>query len=245
MSHEFFVGYLPMPEGIKKRTRRVAVGILLVAVCIAAIVGVSASGYAHSIFEFGEFRTFEGTILDKPYPLLLVERPGETNSANAFSTYLLVEPFKHGADMRVMGLAGKRVRLQGELIYRDEHTMLELKPGSMVVLPEPVDRHVPVVQDLGPLTLSGEIVDSKCYLGVMNPGEGKVHRDCATRCISGGVPVAFVLNSKDQSGSVYFLQMSGGGRLPPGIAQHVGEPITLSGEALMIGDQRVLMLKGN
>jgi hypothetical protein len=29
------------------------------------------------------------------------------------------------------------------------------------------------------MTLTGEIVDSKCYLGVMNPGQGKVHRDCA------------------------------------------------------------------
>ena len=43
--------------------------------------------------------------------------------------------------------------------------------------------------------LRGEIVDSKCYLGVMNPGEGTVHRDCAARCLSGGLPPMLVVRS--------------------------------------------------
>jgi hypothetical protein len=41
--------------------------------------------------------------------------------------------------------------------------------------------------------LRGEIVDTKCYLGVMTPGEDKVHRGCAVRCISRGVPPAFLV----------------------------------------------------
>ena len=45
--------------------------------------------------------------------------------------------------------------------------------------------------DLDTFTLIGEIVDSKRYLGVMNPGNGKVHRDCAVRCLSGGIPPIF------------------------------------------------------
>jgi len=40
---------------------------------------------------------------------------------------------------------------------------------------------------LGTQTLVGEIVDSKCFLGVMNPGQLTTHRACAIRCISGGV----------------------------------------------------------
>lgn len=42
--------------------------------------------------------------------------------------------------------------------------------------------------ELGETTLKGEIVDSKCYLGVMNPGNLKAHRACAINCIQGGVP---------------------------------------------------------
>ena len=34
----------------------------------------------------------------------------------------------------------------------------------------------------------------KCYLGVINPGNGKVHRDCAVRCLSGGVTPVFATN---------------------------------------------------
>ena len=37
--------------------------------------------------------------------------------------------------------------------------------------------HLASAVDFGEVTLAGEIVDSKCYLGVMNPGNGKVHRD--------------------------------------------------------------------
>ena len=36
-------------------------------------------------------------------------------------------------------------------------------------------------------TLTGEIIDPKCYFGAMNPGYGKVHLSCAVRCISGGI----------------------------------------------------------
>jgi hypothetical protein len=38
------------------------------------------------------------------------------------------------------------------------------------------------------VTGCGEIVDSKCFLGVMNPGEGTVHCDCARVCLRGGIP---------------------------------------------------------
>ncbi len=60
--------------------------------------------------------------------------------------------------------------------------------------------------DLGAVTLTGEIVDTKCHLGVMNPGEGKVHRDCAVRCISGGAPP---VSGADQEGDTRLLLLTG------------------------------------
>ena len=69
--------------------------------------------------------------------------------------------------------------------------MIELLSGSLAL-----QSSTPVSQfdetELGEVTIIGEIVDSKCYLGVMNPGRTKVHRDCATRCISGGIPPMLV-----------------------------------------------------
>jgi len=110
---------------------------------------------------------------------------------NPAGLYLLVAPGKHGADDLVASFYGKHVRLQGQLIYREGGTMVEITPGSIVVTGT-----APTVQettrDLGTVTVTGEIVDSKCYLEVMNPGQGKVHRDCAARCLSGGIPPIFV-----------------------------------------------------
>jgi hypothetical protein len=34
----------------------------------------------------------------------------------------------------------------------------------------------------------GEVVDAKCYLGAMKPGDGKSHKACATLCVTNGIP---------------------------------------------------------
>jgi hypothetical protein len=90
---------------------------------------------------------------------------------------------------------------------------------------------------LGTFALSGEIVDGKCYLGVMNPGSGKVHRDCAARCLSGGVPILFVTNNF--RGEPAVLQLTDSGRKPLSKAaflDHVGQPVRLRGTIVESGD---------
>jgi hypothetical protein len=52
-------------------------------------------------------------------------------------------------------------------------------------------------EDLGAFTLVGEIVDSKCYLGIMNPGETNPHRECAALCIGGGIPPLIIAHDAD------------------------------------------------
>ena len=78
--------------------------------------------------------------------------------------------------------------------------------------------------ELGTVQLTGEIVDSKCYFGVMNPGNGKVHRDCAARCISGGVPPAFLV--RDASGHAETLLLANWKRE---LLNHIAEPVTIRG----------------
>jgi hypothetical protein len=127
------------------------------------------------------------------------------------------------------------VRLQGQLIYREGGTMVEIAPGSITAL-NTVSANEPTTRDLGPATLTGEIVDSKCYLGVMNPGQGKVHRDCAARCLSGGIPPIFV------SGGEQFLLVD-----PQGLAlgrdvlrEFIAEPIVVHGKLTQRGDTKFL-----
>jgi hypothetical protein len=97
------------------------------------------------------------------------------------------------------------------------------------------------ITDLGEVTLKGEIVDSKCYLGVMNPGNGKVHRDCAVRCISGGAPPAFI--AQDSKGDVRVLLLTGsdGRALNREILSFVAEPLELTGRLARRGDSLFLL----
>ena len=180
---EFYVGYLPQaPPGLARSVRRIVLGLVAASVLTALVLVFWQARFPASVFEFQQYRDFEGTLREHPYPNLAV--------APAMPGYLLVAPGKHGATELVAGFDGRAVRLKGSLIYRDGGRMIELVPNSLQASgnsPIPA----PDAIDLGMTTLSGEIVDSKCYLGVMNPGNGKVHRDCAVRCISGGIPPAF------------------------------------------------------
>jgi hypothetical protein len=251
MSDDFFIGYLPTPAALARRLRRVTAVLIGIAALAALCAGFLQSGYANSYFDFGKTTTMEGMILEKPYPVLLVQRaaPGSVGApagaeggASPFSVYPLVDQLKQGADEHVRGLNGKTVRVQGSLIYRGPYTMLELKPGPPVVIAAAAAGEVPALKSLGAVTLTGEIVDSKCYLGVMNPGAGKVHRDCATRCISGGVPAALVVSDAEQRGELYLLRGAHEDRLPPEVAAHIGERITLRGQAVVIGEMRFLLI---
>ena len=243
--NDFYVGYSPKaPQTLAGFVRRIVFAIGLLAVIVALVLTFGQMPFANSIFEFGKLRTFEGTIETRPYPALLVARPGETGRAQTgedekYSRYFLVAPGKHGADYLVAALDGKQVSLQGQLIYREGGTMLELAPGSIKPLDTgPASRAD--MRDLGAVTLTGEIVDSKCYLGVMNPGQGKVHRDCAARCLSGGIPPIFVTSN---GGEQFLLVGPGGNALGrDALRDFVAESLTLRGELLQRGDSRLLKI---
>lgn len=90
--------------------------------------------------------------------------------------------------------------------------MIELVPGSISETGEAAG-FTPAPQNLGEFTIQGEIVDSKCFLAVINPGEGKVHRDCAVRCISGGIPPGFVTDHFNGTSKILLLTDEDGNAL--------------------------------
>lgn len=84
--------------------------------------------------------------------------------------------------------------------------------------------------------IRGEIVDSKCHTGVMNPGRGKVHRDCAVRCLSGGVPP--VLIEENVPNRLFLLTDADGKALDPAtFLDKVAEPVTVAGYLIRNGDR--------
>ena len=177
----------------------------------------------------------------EPYPHLLVQRPGQ--ATEAASTYYLVAPFKFGLKQEsIAALDGKPVTLKGTLIYRGNQTMIEARPESIVASAQD-ERHArsdAPYQNLGRQTLIGEIVDSKCFLGVMNPGQLAPHRACAVRCISGGIPPVLLVRQKNGS-PIYFLLVSSDGRpVNKQVLNMVAEPVEISGEVVRQGDLLIL-----
>ncbi len=86
--------------------------------------------------------------------------------------------------------------------------MVEMNdPDSFEVLGAAPPRPEGQVEVLGPVELVGELVDSKCYLGVMRPATGKVHRACAVRCLKGGVPPGLLV--RETGGRDTMLVLSG------------------------------------
>src|SRR5438309_832251 len=196
-SDEFYIGWeAKAASGIGKTVRKIVVALLLLALFAPVVLAVSQRMIGVSVFEWGTHKTFSGILQTTPYPHLLVPRPGNAEGLPRFSTYYLVAPWKFGLNPQAIAtFAGKLVTLKGTLIYRGNQTMVEVLPGSIQAT-NIAAAALPQTIALGKQTLVGEIVDSKCFLGVMNPGQLTPHRACAIRCISGGVPPMLFVRQK-------------------------------------------------
>lgn len=249
-SDEFYIGYLPnAPERLGKFLRRVIITLLAIAAAVAVLLATGQGAFYPGAFEFGNYREFEGIIKEKPYPTLWVERPGKAGALPEYSQYYLVAFGKFGAGEALRGMEGKRVKLQGALVYRDNQTMIEIKAGSVKITgDEPANLagmawNEQPGERLGTFRLAGEIVDSKCYLGVMNPGNLKPHKACAIRCISGGIPPVLVVKNREGL-ATYFLLVSGEGRtVNREVLPLVAEPVEISGEVIRY--ENLLVLKAD
>lgn len=236
---EFYIGYqAEAPSGLARFIRLCVVGLAAVALAVAGVLAGSQGDFGDGVFEFGSRTTLEGRLSIEPVPALLVDRRG-----GASSHYLLVAPGKFGAGELVEPLAGRRVRLEGTLVHRDGRTLVELVPDSIEPLDDTVVTPDPLRwTDLDERTFVGEIVDSKCYLGVMKPGSTKPHRGCATRCLSGGIPP--VLLVRDETGHATYLLLVSESGAPVGrrIVERdlVAEPVRVRGVVQRLGEYFVL-----
>jgi hypothetical protein len=237
---EFYVGYHERcPPALARRVRVVVVTLLSIgaAVCLALVA--SQARFDPGTFEYGVEREFTGVLVARPHPALVepAARGGEVG------VQLLVGIGKRGLADRVQGQDGRPVRVVGSAIDNGRARMIEVRriaPLEGEAGLELLRRHWPATIELGRLTLSGEIVDSKCHLGVMKPGRGKPHKDCAIRCLSGGIPP--LLRVESRAGAVdYFLLVATDGRaVGREILDFVAEPIEITGRVTRTGPLSVL-----
>ena len=238
---EFFIGYAPpMPPRLGRFVGRVVIGIGCLVVIVAVTLAAGHRRLEGGTFEFGHPKSFSGTIVARPYPGLRLDGV----DSNVEPWPLLVAPGKHGADALVSGLEGRHITLTGTRIQRGAHTMIEVEPASFpskVSAAASVDATALLEQsDKGAVALTGEIVDSKCFLGVMVPGSGKTHKECASLCLRGGIPPALYVQDRAGHSSLLLLVGPAGEPIGARALQAAGEAISITGSIQRRGGWLVL-----
>ena len=246
----FYIGWqeqapAPVAQAQRRFVALVAAGLLLLGLAF----GKGQQRLSNGQFDFGAPTTVEGVLKLQPYPHLLIRYDATPNQA-FFQQILLVGFGKFGAlptleqvsKEKGIDLDSRRVKINGSLIYSEGKTLMELSagPASILEIGEPEDTDIAPIS-LGPQQLQGEILDAKCYFGVMNPGEGKPHRSCAARCISGGVPPTLRIYTTGDLSPIFFLLVGPDAQpLHQQLLQEVGKPVSLCGEVKQLGDWHLM-----
>jgi len=237
---EFYIGYAEhAPASSRPFLRGVVVTLVVLFAGLGAWIVSDLPSYGPGVFEYLELREFTGVLREAPVPHLEVSRGGTPVSGIPdVSRYLLVDLGKSGAAARVAGGDGRTVRLTGTLVYSDGHTMIELSEDEPEWLTEGAGAaRTPV--SLGRLSLTGEIVDSKCFLGVMKPGRLGTHKACATRCIAGGIPPILIVQDADRLVQLVLVGADGE-PVNDAVLELIAEPVRVTGEVERHGDLLVL-----
>jgi hypothetical protein len=234
-SDELYIGYdPPMPPRIARFVKR---AVLMIGAGVPIAAGTLALGHLPidgGTFDFGRPRQVSGVIAARPYPSLRLDTAADADPGRE-TWALLVAPGKHGADSLIAAFDGQRVTLEGTRIQRGNRLMFEVMPGSIAREGREASARSPgdVGDNLGAgdvVTLRGEIVDSKCFLGVMVPGEGKTHKDCASLCLRGGIPPALLVRDREGRSALLLLVTPSGEPVgQEAVVRLAGEPVEVRG----------------
>ena len=239
---EFYVGYLPTPPRHLRFVRRLVWATLVWIVGLGVLIAVRAADPGPAGWDTAAARAWAGDLVTEPYPMLIPDDGGPA--------LLIVEMGKTGAHDRVAAFAGQRVEVRGYLLERDGRRMIELdadRPGADAVTAQDPDGpapapHAPVAQAPTEVDLLGEIVDGKCFLGAMKPGDGPSHKSCATLCIRGGLP-PMLLTTEDGRPVFRLLLIDGRAALPEALLALVAEPVRVRGELSVVHGVPVVSAK--
>jgi hypothetical protein len=204
--------------------------------------------FSNSTFEADNYRELTGIITQSPAPMLQVRQKD-----GSLRGFLLVDEGKIGAREFLADLQKKigdklenyEVTLRSELIYYDGKTLLEVPSSeNKSVKYKKLVNPVPELPkpSLGLVKLKGEIIDPKCYFGAMNPCFGKIHRSCAVRCISGGIPPVLLIRNPKGTSQYFILSDSEGKDINQAVLPYIGHPIEVEGELAQMHDWLILKL---
>jgi len=242
---EFYIGWQSKaPKSFAKHVKRVLLIVFPVALIIAYLLSTAQKKFSTASFEFGKLTEVRGVYYNNPVPMLKV-----FDKKDLAITIPLVGYGKHGAETAMMelekekgvSLNGKEITLKGTLLYGDGKTFLQVdKSDDPIVNIGAGSTFQSQQKDMGTQVIRGEIVDPKCYFGVMKPGEGKVHRDCAIRCILGGIPPVLHVQNKWGQSNYYLVVGPNGEKINEDVQDIVAEPVSIEARVVQQDDWIIL-----
>lgn len=231
----FFIGWNATPS--QARISKRGWLFLGLSVLLAGWIGAWQRTPGKGTFAFGDVRVYKGILIAEPAPMLVSDE-----LVSGYQLFYLVNPLKRGfpkSTARKHHLA--KVEIHGTLIHDEYEAMIEVLPNSVQAF-ERTEKNPLKVSGPRKVILQGEIVDSKCHLGAMNPGRFKPHRACAIQCVAGGIPPILVVQSLDGALTYYLLVGPKGESIHRQLLDFVAEPVEVMGEAKVVGDRNVLYL---
>jgi hypothetical protein len=235
----FYIGWQEdMPKEYKSTIKKFIILIFIALPILAFSIIYAQKGFNNHQFELGKSTELTGIYHSSPIPVLEVLK---TEMKSDLSNYVMLVGYgKFGAEGIMENiealkgdLNGRRVTLKGTMIYGDGKAILELtkKTNSLITIHEGViaQKLESKLESSNFINVVGEIVDPKCYFGVMKPGEGKIHKSCAIRCISGGIPPVFKTKNSQGKNEYYILLGEKGEKINQQILDKIAEKVSVSG----------------
>lgn len=251
MKNDFYIGWMPSaPQSLSKYLNIIIVVLLFSIGLMAAILSLKQRSFSTANFEFGKLTAVTGIYQDYPVPSIKVLTKPDAFGNDGYLTIPLVGYGKFGAEGVIqkiqqennVRLDRKEVCLRGTLLYSDGKTLLQIdahdKPLVKWSNAQPKVEHDR--KELGTVTLTGEVIDPKCYFGVMKPGHGKPHLDCAVRCIEGGMSPVFYVRDAGGIANYYLILDKEGKKMNAHLKNFIGRPICLRANAKKFDDWVVL-----
>lgn len=246
MNEDFYIGWSNKLPPTMRRVLIVFIGaIFVVAMLVMYIWQKQQTGFGEGVFEYGHQVEYTGKIFEYPAPMLRVRTDNGTQSIplvnfGKFGVQEILTKLKE----EYGDLTNKEVTLRGTRIHFDGRTWLELTDEIDAVVQVTTSKpQQQQISEEGSIMVTGEIVDPKCFFGVMKPGFGKVHMSCAIRCISGGIPPILTTNPNPEGTRDYYFLTTSDGRVNDEVLRFIGFEVSIEGKLSMVDDWSTIELQ--
>lgn len=250
---DFYIGWQhSAPASFAKHIKKALAVLLLMLISLAVLLGLYQKKFDTGNFEFGKITEVKGFYSSSPVPLLKILSEKDMFGNYSTISVPLIGFGKLGAQTVLeklekkagFPLQNKEIILRGTLLYNDRKLLMQIEEkdnSNLRMTDKPIMGQKNVKEDSFTTELKGEIVDPKCFFGVMKPGEGKVHKDCAIRCILGGIPP--MLRVRDQYGNNNYYIIAGkeGEPINEQLKSFIAEPISITARVVIQDDWKILL----